>query len=177
MSITSDQLRKIWTHAPATRCAQFAPILSDAMARFGIDTNEEIVEFIAQVSHESGEGQWLKELASGSAYEGRKDLGNTQQGDGVRYKGRGLIQCTGRLNYQLMGMMLDLDLIARPELLEEPANACLSAAAFWWNHKLDDLALKKDFVRVTKVINGGTNGLEDRQKYLALARVAIPEGV
>jgi putative chitinase len=175
MSINPDQLRKIWTHAPAARCAQFAPLLSDAMARFGIDTEEEIVEFIAQISHESGEGQWLKELASGVAYEGRKDLGNTEAGDGVRYKGRGLIQCTGRVNYVLMGMLLKLDLIANPELLEEPKNATDSAAAFWWNHKLDDLAIKKDFVAVTKVINGGTNGLADRQQYLARARAALME--
>jgi putative chitinase len=175
MSITSDQLRQIWRNASATRCEKFAPLLSDAMARFGIDTNEEIVYFLAQVSHESGEAQWLEELASGKAYEGRKDLGNTQPGDGVRYKGRGLIQCTGRTNYQLMGMMLDLDLISNPEQLCEPKNAVDSAAAFWWNHKLDNIALKKDFVAVTKVINGGTNGLADRQLYLSRARAAIPE--
>lgn len=175
MSITPDQLRKIWTHAPQARCAQFAPLLSDAMARFEIDTQEEVAEFIAQVSHESGEGRYLQEIASGAAYEGRKDLGNTQPGDGVRFKGRGLIQCTGRVNYVLMGMLLKLDLIANPELLEEPKNAVDSAAAFWWNHKLDDLALKKDFVAVTKVINGGTNGLASREQYLALARAAILE--
>jgi putative chitinase len=173
MSVTSDQLRKIWTHAPSVRCVSFAPLLSSAMQRFGIDTPEEIVEFLAQVSHESGEGQWLKELASGKAYEGRKDLGNTQPGWGVLYKGRGLIQCTGYTNYVLMGHLLGLDLINHPELLEEPANACLSAAAFWWNHHLDNLALKKDFVGVTKVINGGTNGLKEREEYLALARAAL----
>jgi putative chitinase len=173
MLITSDQLRKVWTHAPAARCGLFAPLLNAAMTRFGIDTDEEIAEFLAQVSHESAEGHYLQEIASGTAYEGRKDLGNTQPGDGVRYKGRGLIQCTGRVNYQLMGHLLDLDLIAHPELLEEPQNACNSAAAFWWNHHLDDLALKKDFVAVTKVINGGTNGLADRQQYLALADKAL----
>lgn len=175
MSITSDQLRKIWTHAPAARCVQFAPLLSDAMARFGIDTDEEIVDFLAQVSHESGEGQWLEELASGKAYEGRLDLGNTEPGDGVKFKGHGMIQCTGRKNHLLMGMLLDLDLIANPRLLCEPKNACDSAAAFWWNHKLDDFALKKDFVGETKVINGGTNGLADRQQYRALARKALME--
>ncbi|MBF3563842.1 glycoside hydrolase family 19 protein [Burkholderia pseudomallei] len=174
MSITSDQLRKIWTHAPIDRCATYAPLLSDAMAKFEIDTPEEIVEFLAQISHESAEGRYTLEIASGQAYEGRKDLGNTQPGDGVRYKGRGLIQCTGRTNYLLMGVLLDLDLIAHPELLEQPQYACLSAAAFWWNHKLDNLALKKDFIAVTKVINGGTNGLADRQAYLVLARRVIP---
>lgn len=173
MSITSDQLRKIWTHAPASRCVLYAPLLSDSMARFGIDTPEEIVEFLAQVSHESGEGNYTLELASGKAYEGRKDLGNTQPGWGVLYKGRGLIQCTGYVNYVLMGHLLGLDLIAHPELLQEPKHASDSAGAFWWNHHLDDLALKRDFVAVTKVINGGTNGLADRQQYLALARTAL----
>lgn len=174
MSVTSAQLRKIWTHAPVARCELYAPLLTSAMARFGIDTPEEIVEFLAQISHESAEGRYTLELASGQAYEGRKDLGNTQAGWGVRYKGRGLIQCTGYANYLLMGMLLDLDLIAHPELLEQPEYACLSAAAFWWNKNLDDLALKKNFIAVTKVVNGGTNGLADRQMYLALARKVIP---
>jgi putative chitinase len=169
MLITSDQLRKVWIHAPAARCDQYAPLLSDAMARFGIDTDEEIAEFLAQVSHESAEAHYLEEIASGEAYEGRKDLGNTEPGDGVKFKGHGLIQCTGRKNHLLMGMLLGLDLITNPRLLCEPKNACDSAAAFWWNHHLDDFALKKDFVGETKVINGGTNGLADRQQYLALA--------
>jgi putative chitinase len=173
MSITTDQLRQIWTHAPAARCAQFAPLLNDAMARFGIDTPEEIAEFIAQISHESAEGHFLQEIATGDAYEGRKDLGNTHPGDGRRYKGRGLIQCTGLVNYILMGHLLELDLVNHPELLEEPKNATDSAAAFWWNHHLDNLALKKDFVAVTKVINGGTNGLASREAYLKLARAAV----
>jgi putative chitinase len=175
MSITAAQLQRVWKRAPAARCALFAPLLSDAMARFGIDTLEETAEFIAQVSHESGEGQWLEEIASGKAYEGRLDLGNTEPGDGEKFKGHGMIQCTGRKNHLLMGMLLGLDLIANPRLLCEPKNACDSAAAFWWNHKLDDLAAKKDFVKVTKVVNGGTNGLAERQAYLALARAALTE--
>jgi putative chitinase len=170
MSLSSDQLRKIWTHAPAARCVQFAPLLEATMARFEISTPEQIVDFLAQVSHESGEGQWLKELASGQAYEGRKDLGNTTPGFGVKYKGRGLIQCTGYVNYVLMGHLLDLDLINHPELLEEPQHASDSAGAFWWNHHLNKFADKQDFVGETKAINGGTNGLADRQHYRDLAR-------
>jgi putative chitinase len=175
MSITPDQLRKIWTHAPAARCALYAPLLSDAMARFEIDTRERVVQFLAQVSHESGEGRYVEEIASGAAYEGRKDLGNSEPGDGIFFKGHGLIQCTGRRNHLLMGMMLDLDLIANPRLLCEPKNATDSAAAFWWNNYINTRADKQDFVAVTRAINGGTNGLADRQQYLKLARAAITE--
>ncbi len=87
--------------------------------------------FIAQIAHESGELTYVQEIASGKAYEGRKDLGNTQPGDGIRYKGRGLIQLTGRANYEKYGQLMGLDLINNPELLEEPEFAALSAAYFW----------------------------------------------
>lgn len=173
MQITVAQLRKIWTHAPLARCELYAPLLSNAMARFEIDTDERIVQFLAQVSHESGEGLYVEEIASGAAYEGRKDLGNTEPGDGVFFKGHGLIQCTGRRNHLLMGMILDLDFVASPRLLCEPTNAADSAAAFWWNNYINKKADKQDFVAVTKAVNGGTNGLADRQQYLALARKAL----
>ena len=133
------------------------------MAEFEINTPARQAAFLAQIGHESGQLRYVRELASGAAYEGRKDLGNTQPGDGVRFKGRGLIQITGRANYLKCGEALGLDLIADPELLEQPINACRSAGWFWESRGLNALADAGDFLRITKRINGGTNGLADRQ--------------
>jgi putative chitinase len=121
-----------------------------------------LAHFLAQVGHESGQLRYVLELASGKAYEGRADLGNTSPGDGVRYKGRGLIQITGKHNYVLCGLALDLPLLDTPELLEEPAYAAASAGWFWHNKNLNALADLDDLVKVTKRINGGTNGMLDR---------------
>ena len=93
----------------------------------------------------------------------------------IKYKGRGLIQLTGRANYAECGEALGLDLIACPELLEEPVNACRSAAWFWQSHGCNELADKHDFLRITKRINGGTNGWHDRWKYYQKALQVIGE--
>jgi putative chitinase len=125
-----------------------------------------LAHFLAQVGHESGQLRYVLELASGKAYEGRQDLGNTLPLDGVRYKGRGLMQITGRHNYALCGLGLDLPLLENPELLEEPAYAAMSAAWFWHNKNLNALADLDDLLKITKIINGGTNGLADREMLL-----------
>jgi putative chitinase len=143
--------------------------LTHAMAEFGIDTPARQASFLSQVAHESGRLYYVEEIASGRAYEGRKDLGNTQPGDGERYKGRGLLQITGRNNYAACGKALELDLINHPELLTIPTNAARSAAWFWSTHGLNVLADKGDQVGVTRRINGGVNGLADR---LALFQAA-----
>lgn len=135
------------------------------MLEFAITTPLRIAAFIAQIGHESAQLRYVKELASGAAYEGRKDLGNTQVGDGIRFKGRGLIQVTGRSNYTALLMALDIDCLEHPELLETPENACRSAAWWWSTHGLNQLADTQDFSRITKVINGGTNGLAERQSF------------
>jgi len=166
--MTLDQLIKIMPYARVRAPAFLAP-LNAAMAEFGITTPARQASFLAQVGHESGQLQYVRELASGAAYEGRKDLGNTVASDGVRFKGRGLIQVTGRANYKACGVALGLDLIAHPELLEQTVNACRSAGWFWKTHGLNELADAGDQVRVTRRINGGTNGLADR---LALFDVA-----
>lgn len=142
---------------------RFVDPLNAAMDEFGISDNvQRETAFLAQVGHESGGFRYVRELASGEAYEGRYDLGNTEEGDGVRYKGRGALQITGRANYAACGDALGLDLITEPELLEQPENACRSAAWFWDSHGLNDLADRGDFLRITKRINGGTNGWADR---------------
>jgi len=129
--------------------------------------------FLAQVGHESAELRYTEEIASGAAYEGRKDLGNIQSGDGVRYKGRGLIQITGRSNYALCGLALDLPLLDQPQLLSEYSPATLSAGWFWDNNNLNSYCDKDDFIGLTKRINGGTNGLASRQAYLEKATKVV----
>ncbi|MYM81074.1 glycoside hydrolase family 19 protein [Duganella sp. FT50W] len=164
------------------RIAAYLAPLNAAMAEFGINTPARAASFLAQIGHESGQLQFVRELASGAAYDTgtlAARLGNTPQadGDGQRYKGRGLIQITGRTNYAACGAALGLDLLAQPELLEQPVNACRSAAWFWRTHGLNELADAGDQVRVTRRINGGTNGLAERlalfsvaQRVLACAR-------
>lgn len=178
--VSASQLRAIMPQA-GKKADLYAPLLSAAMERFGIDTPRRAAAFLAQVAHESGQLRYVRELASGEAYDtGRKaeQLGNTPEadGDGQRYKGRGLIQVTGRANYALCGLALDLPLIERPELLEEPEHAAMSAAWFWWNSGLNALADRGDFGRITRRINGGLNGFEDRRRFYAAALQVLGKG-
>lgn len=166
--MNKSDLLKIMSQAKSRIDLFFDP-LNAAMMEFNISTTARQASFLAQVGHESGQLRYVRELASGAAYEGRKDLGNTEPGDGVRFKGRGLIQITGRANYKACGDALGIDLIAHPELLESPVLACRSAAWFWRSHGLNELADAGDQTRVTRRINGGTNGLVGR---LALFKVA-----
>lgn len=172
--ITGKQLVKIMPYA-AGRVGSFIVPLNAAMQEFHINSPLRQAAFLAQIAHESGELRYVKEIASGSAYEGRKDLGNTQPGDGMTYKGRGLIQITGRNNYADCGKSLGVDLITNPEELETKDLACRSAAWFWASHGLNDLADKGDFERITKRINGGKTGIQGRYAYLALATEALAE--
>lgn len=170
--ITTEELHTIMPFAGA-RCNEFAAPLNSAMVRYYIDNPMREAAFIAQVAHESGELRYTQEIASGMAYEGRKDLGNTQPGDGKRFKGRGLFQITGRANYEKCGKALGLDLIEHPELLEIPEHACNSAGWFWQTHGLSELADKPDFLLITKRINGGTNGYAQRATYYARAKQVL----
>ena len=147
------------------------PFLLEGLNRYEINTPLRENHFIAQVAHESGEFRYLKEIASGKAYEGRKDLGNTETGDGVRFKGRGLIQITGRSNYQEYSRVSGVDFIHDPELLETHRYATLSACWFWKSRGLNRLADVNDFLRITRRINGGTRGIKQRQMYLDRANL------
>lgn len=166
--MTLPQLLKIMPFAKA-RAPLFLDALNAAMAEFDISTPARQASFLAQVAHESGQLRYVLELASGAAYEGRADLGNTHIGDGMRYKGRGLIQITGRANYAACAAALGLQLIEHPVLLEQPINACRSAAWFWKVNGLNELADAGDQARVSKRVNGGTNGLADRRALFDLA--------
>jgi predicted chitinase len=165
------------------------PYINETFTRYEISSPANQLCFLAQVSHESGGFYYTEELASGTAYEGRKDLGNTTPGDGVRFKGRGLIQITGRANYQAVGQALQVDLINNPSLLggknvdacspDQLRYAALSAGWFWDKTRLNAIADKIDlrkpideqdnlelFKEITRKINGGYNGLPDRlNKY------------
>lgn len=162
--ISRLQLQWIYKEADPKRCDRFLPHLNDTMSEFEINTPQRIRMFLAQIGHESGQLRYVQELASGKAYEGRKDLGNTSPGDGVRYKGRGLIQITGKYNYGLLSLGLGLPLLEKPELLQEDVNACRSAGWFWNKRNLNALADQGKFQEVTKKINGGLNGYADRYK-------------
>lgn len=134
-----------------------------AMSRAGIVDPTERAMFLAQMAHESGNFRYDEEIASGQAYEGRDDLGNTQPGDGVRYKGRGYIQLTGRANYRDYGNRLGVDLENNPDLAKDP-NIAADIAIAYWKERVDRNAARAGDVRtVTKNINGGLNGLADRQ--------------
>ncbi|OEZ56955.1 chitinase class I [Janthinobacterium sp. HH103] len=171
-AVTLAQLVAIMPLARARAPAFLAP-LNAAMVEFGITTPARQASFLAQVGHESGSLAYVRELASGQAYEGRADLGNTQRGDGVRFRGRGLLQVTGRTNYAACGKALGLDLLAKPELLEQTVNACRSAGWFWQTKGLNALADAGDQVKVTRRINGGVNGLAERLALFQEARKVL----
>ncbi|WP_122500022.1 glycoside hydrolase family 19 protein [Pseudomonas viridiflava] len=166
MSINTQQVVKILPDAGA-KAGVFVPALNTAMGKYQIITRERIAAFLAQIGHESGQLRYVREIWGPTSqqlgYEGRKDLGNTLAGDGSKYRGRGLIQITGRAKYAECGEALGLDLIHHPELLEQPEHAAMSAAWYWSSRGLNSLADKGDFLLITRRINGGTNGLADRQ--------------
>ena len=182
--MTLGQLKEA-TGAPTTSAEKFLPYLLETCERYQINTSVRQLCFLAQVGHESGGLFYTEELASGKVYEGRKSLGNTQPGDGVRFKGRGLIQITGRTNYKSLGDELGVDLLATPTLLggrnvtvctaEQLRYASLGSGWFWNSHDLNSLAdlinvqnpidegaNLDNFKKLTKKINGGYNGLADR---------------
>lgn len=149
---------------------QEAPLAEAAMAEFSITSQARAQMFLAQILHESGGLRFFEEIwgptAAQHGYEGRRDLGNTRPGDGKRYKGRGPIQLTGRANYRSFGPQLRLDLEENPELASQHAIGWRIAGLYWKSRGCNELADKGDFIAVTKRINGGTNGLADRQSYL-----------
>lgn len=140
----------------------FYGYLQKYMPQYGIDTPLRQAAFLAQIAHESGRFVYTEEIASGAAYEWRKDLGNTEPGDGKRFKGRGLIQLTGRSNYEKFSAHSGIDFVSNPEWLSDPKYAVQSACWFWNSRGLNSLADKKEFNKITKIINGGYNGLQQR---------------
>jgi putative chitinase len=159
----------------------FGEMLPELLTLIECTTPLRIAHFLAQVAHESDGFCTLEEYASGAAYEGRvKDLGNVRPGDGVRYKGRGPIQLTGRGNHRAFTAWMRKidpacpDFEAKPELVATWPWAGWAAAFFWERNNINTRAADlDDLVKVTKIVNGGRNGLEDRRRYLAKAKTAI----
>ena len=190
MPITAQQLLQMLPNA-GRQAGVFVPVLNAAMGKYGIVTRLRIAAFIAQIGHESGQLTRLVENLNYSAeglmktWPSRFDLvrataaarkpeqianivyadrmGNTAPGDGWKYRGRGLIQTTGKTNYVACGDALGVGLINHPELLEQPQYAALSAAWYWSVNGLNTLADAGDLTKITRRINGGLNGQADRQ--------------
>jgi len=164
---------------PLVRAAAWADSINTAMGRFNINTAARMGAFIAQIAHESGRFQFTHEIwnpkqcAWQARYEGRIDLGNVVPGDGERYRGRGFIQITGRHNYRECSKALGYDFEANPGALERREYAALSAAWFWESHGCNELADTGRFAAITKIINGGLNGQDDRVALWEAAKGAI----
>lgn len=180
MDITIETLRAI---APTARSGLVGPIAdacSKHLERYGIDTPLRAAHFLAQAAHESAGFTTLEELG-GQAYFRKyetgtpigKRLGNTQPGDGYRFRGRGIFQCTGRSNYALYGKRIGKDLLSDPELAAEPETSVRIACEYWKARGLSDWADQDDVVEITRRINGGSNGLAERRKYLARAKKVL----
>lgn len=193
LAITAEHLAQI-----AGRKTALMPALAEWMnqlcPQYQIDTAQEYAHFLAQACHETDHFKTLREYASGSAYEGRADLGNTQAGDGMRFRGRGIFQTTGRANYLQLGIKKgSRDLfINKPELLEEPEMAVWSACEYWLTRNLNDAANHPDSDRLKKkykgelldlspvefisyTVNGGNRGLEERKAFYAKALAILNE--
>lgn len=176
MQLSLAQLTTIMPRCPLPRAAAYLPFLNDAMIEAAILTPARAAAFLAQLAHESGELRYMEELASGEAYEGRKDLGNHEPGDGKRYKGRGPIQLTGRTNYRAAGISLNLDLEENPAQASSKEVGFRVAAWYWRTrglNELADLGTPDSFVKITKKINGGVTGLTDRVKYWDRAKATL----
>ena len=151
----------------------FEPLVA-GMKKYGITSGLQMAHFIAQIGHESASFLYTEEIADGSAYEGRNDLGNTKPGDGKRYKGRGLIQLTGRANYQAYSKYSGVDYVAEPEqLADDPFVAVDVSCWFWKDRGIDKLAEQDDVKAVTKRINGGYTHLDERIANLNRAKAVL----
>ena len=178
MAVSESQLLAIMPTAGARIQAMVGP-LNTALDQWAIDTPLRQAHFLAQIAHESGELKWLRELwgptLTQAHYEFRSDLGNTQPGDGFKFRGRGLIQITGRSNYANASQAIYADdrLLDTPELLQQPEGAAASAGWFWDSHGINAKADADDIYAVTHAVNGGLNGLPQRQAYLAAAKQTL----
>jgi predicted chitinase len=181
MTLTDEMLRLIMPHCPRARRAQCMPHLVQAMLEFEITTELRVAAFLATIAVESAELRFFAEIASGAAYEGRRDLGNVFRGDGRKYKGRGVIQVTGRSNSEACLKFLGLP-AGRPELLEQIDHAFRSAGWFWETRSLNPLADQRKFLAVQIRVNGRNrrtglpNHWEQRRAYYERALRVLPDG-
>lgn len=176
MTITPEQLGKIILPTKYTdeQLQAITDALNKTLEWYSINTPLRAAHFLAQVVHESGGFKYREEIASGAAYEGRKDLGNTQPGDGKRYKGRGWIQLTGRANYNEAGTDFKQPFLEKPEMVAQFPWAALVSGWFWNKRKLNALADADNIIGITKKVNGlKMKGLEERKHWLGKAKEVL----
>ena len=182
--LTTEQLQRIMPGLPAAKGAQFFPFLTAAIAEFGIDAPARTAAFLAQLAHESGQFKFMEEIWGPTPAQRRYEptttlsttLGNTEVGDGRRFKGRGPIQITGRANYRRFGDLLGLNLVDNPDSAALPVVAFRVAALFWSKKGLNELADRvtpEAFKEITRRINGGFNGLAERERFYEVAKAAM----
>ena len=172
--VSLHQLAEIWECAEHLIRTEEISELNECLRRFNITTTNRIRHFLSQTAHESGGGKWKKELSDGKYLEGRTDIGNTEPGDGPRYKGAGYIQLSGRWNYQQLSDYLnDPDVMNGYEYVAQ--NYPFTSAGYWWeSNAMNELCDTNPTVeQVTRRVNGGYNGLEDRKHYYRLTTMEI----
>lgn len=153
--------------------AEVGAVLAATLESFDITSRLRIAHFLGQTCEESAGYRTTEEFASGKEYEGRKDLGNTEKGDGPRYKGRGLLQLTGRANYGEYGKALGVDLVNNPTVAGQPALSLKIACEYWKLHNINADCDRDDIQAVTRKVNGGLNGLSERITFTQKAKTAI----
>lgn len=178
--MNKEQLQKIFLHTPIGYIDRYLSPLNTVMSKYEINTLLRQSAFLAQVGHESGGLIYKKELASGKAYDtGKlaKALGNTPEadGDGQKYKGRGFIQITGHDNYLVFAHDFAFTMEEAISYLESDLGACMSAGWFWNKKKLNLFADDGDLITITRKINGGLNGYDDRKKLYVLVKRVLSE--
>lgn len=182
--LTENALRQIMPRIPPDKFEMYFLLLNRVMQDFQISTPLRESAFLAQVAHESGQLRFMEEIWGPTQQQRRYEppsdlatrLGNTQPGDGKRYRGRGPIQLTGRANYQRYGSLLGVDMVNNPDLAATPQISFQIAGTYWRTNGLNELADVQDFITITRRINGGLNGLEDRQRYYAIAKGVLGVG-
>jgi putative chitinase len=171
---SKEKLSVVMPRALPSRIDLYYEPLVAGMKKYAITTPLRMAHFVSQIAHESASFLYAEEIADGSAYEGRLDLGNTQTGDGRRYKGRGLIQLTGRANYTQYAEDSGVDCVAHPEVVASDPFIGVDVACWYWDRRrINRLADADDVKAVTKAINGGYNGLDDRIQYLGRAKAVL----
>lgn len=179
--ITEEIVRQVMPAVNKGKLEAYFPFLQASMDEYEINVPLREAAFLAQIAHESGQFQFMEEIWGPTPAQKRyeppsslaHDLGNTQPGDGKRFKGRGPIQITGRANYKKYGELLGQDLIGHPEQAATPGVAFRIAGAFWKTHGLNELADAEDFKEITRRINGGFNGLPERKMFYERAKTAL----
>jgi predicted chitinase len=183
MEINDQHLKEIMPDLHEAKRAEYLPHLIEAMNDHDINTELRIAAFLAQIAHESVELKFMAEMWGPTDQQKKyephttvsKELGNTEKGDGFKFRGRGAIQITGRSNYKEFSKIIGIDLLNDPDLAEKPEHAFKIACAFWQMHGLNELADGGDFRSITHKINGGFTGLADRERYYDRALKALAQ--